>query len=159
MFLLMAAYGLGAGEIVSLRLDDVDWCGGVIRTRRLKTAVPIELPLLPPIARVLAAYLRRGRPRHTVTREIFVSRGLPHRKLTTGALRHRVHLYARRIGLVATTIGTHVFRHSHATRQVDAGAHPKIVGDILGHRRPSSLSVYVRVAFQRLRTVALPVPR
>ncbi|MBV8707490.1 MAG: tyrosine-type recombinase/integrase [Acidobacteriaceae bacterium] len=50
-------------------------------------------------------------------------------------------------------------RHSHATRQVDAGTSLKMVGDILGHRRPSSTSVYVRVALRRLRTVALPVPR
>ena len=159
MFLLMAVYGLGAGEVVSLRLEDVDWRSGVIRARRPKTAVPLELPLLPAVARALAAYLRRGRPRHTLTREIFVSRGLPHRGLTTGALRHRVRLYAQSAGYVAERIGCHVFRHSHATRQIDAGAHPKVVSDILGHRRPSSTSVYVRVAFRRLRTVALPVPR
>jgi hypothetical protein len=92
-------------------------------------------------------------------REIFVSKALPHRTLTTGALRHRVRLCARRAGYVAAQIGSHVFRHSHATRQVDAGAPAKTVSDILGHRRPSSTSVYVRVAFGRLRTVALPVPR
>ena len=159
MFLLMAVYGLGAGEVVSIRLQDVDWRRGVIRARRPKTAVPLELPLLPAVAKALAAYLRHGRPRHTVVREIFVSKGLPHRTLTTSALRHRVRLYARRAGYVAPQIGTHVFRHSHATRQVDAGAHPKIVSDILGHRRISSMSVYVRVAIRRLRTVALPVPR
>jgi site-specific recombinase XerD len=36
---------------------------------------------------------------------------------------------------------------------------PQIVSDILGHRDPSSLSAYVRVALKRLRVVALPVPR
>jgi hypothetical protein len=33
------------------------------------------------------------------------------------------------------------------------------VSDILGHRSSSSTSVYVRVALERLRAVALPVPR
>jgi integrase/recombinase XerD len=159
MFLLMAAYGLGAGEVVSIRLEDVDWRSGVIRARRPKTAVPIELPLLPAVARALAAYLRCGRPRHAIARQIFVSRAMPHRQLTTGALRHRVRLYARSAGHTAAQIGSHIFRHSHATRQIDAGAHPKIVSDILGHQRVSSMSVYVRVAIRRLRTVALPVPR
>ena len=159
MFLLMAGYGLGASEVVSMRLQDVEWRSGVIRARRTKTAVPLELPLLPAVARALAAYLRYGRPRHTVVREIFVSKALPHRKLTTGAIRHRVRLYARSAGYVAPQIGAHVFRHSHATRQVDAGAHPQIVSNILGHRRISSMSVYVRVAIRRLRTVALSVPR
>jgi site-specific recombinase XerD len=159
MFLLMATYGLGAGEIVRLRLEDVDWRAGVLRARRPKTAVPIELPLLPPVARVLAAYLQRGRPRTTSAREIFLTVGLPHRPLTSSVLRHQARKYADRAGLVVGKLGAHVFRHSHATRQIDAGASLKIVGDILGHRRPSSTSVYVRLALRRLRGVGLPVPR
>jgi len=159
MFLLMAAYGLGAGEIVALRLDDVDWRAGVLRARRPKTAVPIELPLLPAVARALASYLQRGRSRTTSTRALFVTVGLPHQALTTSVLRHQARLYAARAGIAVAPLGAHVFRHSHATRQIDAGAPAKIVGDILGHRRPSSMSVYVRVALRRLRSVGLPVPR
>jgi hypothetical protein len=34
-----------------------------------------------------------------------------------------------------------------------------VVSDILGHRSPSSTSIYVRVAFKHLRAVSLPVPR
>jgi integrase len=159
MFLLMATYGLGAGEVVRLRLGDVDWRAGVLRARRPKTAVPIELPLLPAVAQALAAYLRRGRPRTTSARELFVTRGLPHRSLTSSVLRHQARKYADQAGIVVPMLGAHVFRHSHATRQIDAGASPKIVGEILGHRRPSSTSVYVRLALRRLRTVGLPVPR
>jgi integrase len=59
----------------------------------------------------------------------------------------------------AAFLGTHVFRHSHATRQIEGGMPPKIVGDILGHRRPESTSVYVRGATLKLREIALPVPR
>lgn len=159
VFLLMATYGLGAGEVVALRLEDIDWHAGVLRAHRPKTGVPLELPLLPAVAQALAAYLRRGRPCHTPVRELFVSAGLPHRSVTTSALRHQARKYAERAGVVVAVLGTHVFRHSHATRQIDGGAPPKVVGDILGHRRPSSTSLYVRLALKRLRTVALPVPR
>jgi len=55
--------------------------------------------------------------------------------------------------------GSHVLRHSHACRQIEGGAPPKVVSDILGHRRPSSTSAYVRVATERLRRMALPVPK
>ncbi len=161
-FLLMAAYGLGAGEVVGLRLSDIDWRGNILRARRPKTGVAIELPLLPGVARALADYLRRGRPRTASSPAIFVTAGLPYQSITTSALRHRVREYAARAGLVTgerRMLGTHVFRHSHATRQIEAAVPVKIVGDILGHRRPSSTSVYVRLAFQRLRPVALPVPR
>ena len=74
-------------------------------------------------------------------------------------LRHQARKYAQRAGVDFDTLGAHVFRHSHATRQIEFGASPKIVSDILGQRRPSSTSVYVRLALRRLRGVGLPVPR
>jgi integrase/recombinase XerD len=159
MLLLMAAYGLGAAEVLSLRLEDVDWQAGILRVRRPKTAVPIELPLLPPVARALSAYLQAERPPAATIRRIFLSADMPYEPLTSGAIRHRIRHYAQQAGIAAKVIGAHAIRHSHASRQVDAGANLKVVSDILGHQRSSSTSVYVRVALRRLRMVALPVPR
>jgi integrase/recombinase XerD len=67
--------------------------------------------------------------------------------------------YGVKAGVSVRRLGGHVLRHTHASRQIDLGAPPKVVSDILGHRSPSSTSVYVRVAFRRLRAIALPVPR
>jgi site-specific recombinase XerD len=159
MLLLMATYGLGSGEVVHLELSDVDWQARILRVQRRKTGVRLELPLLPAVAQALSAYLRRGRPSQALEHTIFLSLALPHRPLTTAAIRHRTREYARRAGISTAKLGAHIFRHSHATRQIDAGAPFKIVGDILGHLRPASTSVYVRVALRRLRMVALPVPR
>lgn len=159
MLLLLASYGMGAGEVVVLRLDDIDWTAKILRVRRPKTGVPIELPLLPAVARAVAEYVQRGRPAHAKAREVFLSIGMPHRAMTSAAVGHQVRKHASCAGIATDLRGSHVFRHSHATRQIDLGARPKIVSDILGHRRPASTSVYVRVALRRLRTLALPVPR
>ena len=159
MLLLMATYGLGAAEVLGLRLENVDWRAKVLRVRRPKTGVGIDLPLLPPVARSLATYLRRERPRADDERRIFLRTVMPYEPLTSGAVRHRIRYYAQQVGITAKVIGAHAFRHSHASRQIDAGANLKVVSDILGHHRASSTSVYVRVALRRLRTVALPVPR
>ncbi|HTP28606.1 MAG TPA: tyrosine-type recombinase/integrase [Anaeromyxobacteraceae bacterium] len=159
VLLLMATYGLGAAEVVALTMEDIDWAAAVLRVCRPKTGIPIVLPLLPAVARAIAAYLRRGRPRQLATRAVFVASGMPHRPLSSGAIRHLVRHHAREAGIAAPVLGGHVLRHSHATRQIDMGANPKIVGDILGHRRPASTSIYIRVALRRLRGVGLPVPR
>jgi site-specific recombinase XerD len=159
MLLLMATYGLGAAEVLQLRLEDVDWKAEVLRVRRPKTGILINLPLLPPVARALSAYLYNERPGHAAARRIFLNMHMPHDPLTSGGIRHRIRFYARCAGVTADVIGAHAFRHSHASKQIDAGVNPKIVGDILGHRNPTSTSVYVRVALRRLRMVALPVPR
>jgi integrase/recombinase XerD len=160
LFLMMATYGMGAGEVSSLMLDDIDWSARTLRVRRPKTGVVTLLPLLDPVARALSKYLRHERPRHARDRNVFVTGHLPHVRLGgSTTIRHRLHGHAAVAGVAAPFLGTHVFRHTHATRQIEGGAPPKVVGDILGHRRPASTSFYVRGAVLRLRAIALPVPR
>jgi site-specific recombinase XerD len=160
LFLMMATYGMGAGEVYELKLEDIDWKAKAIRLRRPKTGVVTMLPLLDPVARALARYLRHERPAHAKARNVFVTDHMPHRALSgSTTIRHRLTKYAEAAGVRAAFLGTHVFRHSHATRQIEGGAPPKIVADILGHRRPESTSAYVRGAIVRLRAIALPVPK
>jgi site-specific recombinase XerD len=159
MLLMLATYGLGAAEVLSLRLEDLDWHSGILRVRRPKTAALIELPLLPQVTRAVTAYIIGERPQAAQVRNIFLRANMPYERLTSGGIRHRIRYYAQQAGVSAKIIGAHAFRHSHATRQVDTGANLKVVSDILGHRCSSSTSVYVRVALRRLRMVGLPVPR
>ena len=159
IILLLATYGLGAAEVLALCLEDLDWTGSIIRARRPKTKARIELPLLPAVARALTDYLRWERPPAKGRAHLFLRKNMPYEPMSNGAIRHRIRHWATLAGIPAKVLGAHAFRHSHATRQVDAGANIKVVSDILGHRSVSSTSVYVRVALKRLRTVALAVPR
>ena len=159
ILLLLATYGLGAAEVLALRVEDLDWQAGILRVHRPKTKMLIELPLLPAVAKALTAYLRWERPPAKGKHHLFLRLNMPYEPITSGAIRHRIRQYAGLAGITTKVIGAHAFRHSHASRQVDAGANIKVVSDILGHSSPSSTSVYVRVALKRLRTVALPVPR
>lgn len=159
LLLMMATYGLGAAEIGALRLRDLDWAAATVLVRRPKTGVEIVLPLLPAIARALVDYLRHGRPRRTGSDAVFLCARAPYGPMIgSSTIRHIVRVRARAVGVVAPILGAHVFRHSHASRQIDSGVPQKVVGDILGHRSPHSTSVYVGVALRRLRTLALPVP-
>jgi len=157
--LMMAAYGMGAGEALSLQLDDVDWRGGALRMKRPKTGVQVVLPLLGPVGRALASYLRHGRPQAARTRALFVRARAPHPPLAVRELGKRFRDHARSAGISGPPLGTHVIRRCHATREVEMAAPAKIVSDILGHDDPGSLSVYARVATERLREVSLAVPR
>ena len=159
LLLVMATYGMGAGEVTALTLDDIDWRPGTLRVRRPKTGASIVVPLLPAVARALVRYLRHGRPRVTRAREVFVRTRAPYGALTSSsAVRHIVVTHAQAAGISAPYLGSHVLRYSHATQQINEGAPVKVVADILGHRRPESTSVYARVALDRLREMALAVP-
>ena len=159
LLLMMAVYGFGSGEVLGLGLDSLDWRRREVRVVRPKTGREICLPLLPPVARALAAYLRRGRPRHCTTRAMFPQMHAPYGSLQSSAIRHMLRTHARTAGIRAVFLGSHVLRHSHASRQIDLGASATIVGDILGHRRPETTSAYVRVALRHLRGLSLPVPK
>ena len=160
LLLMMVVYGLGSGEVRGLTLESVDWRRRQVRVVRPKTGREICLPLLPGVAQALTAYLRHGRPHHCTNRALFVQMRAPYGGLSSSSvIRHVLHKHAASAGVSAVFLGSHVLRHSHASRQIDQGASATVLGDILGHRRPESTSVYVRVALRRLRRVSLPVPK
>ena len=160
LLLLMSTYGFGAGEVTRLQLQDIDWNAGTLKVVRPKTGIAFTLPLLPALAKVLARYLRHGRPPHTPTRHLFVKMKMPFSPLiASSAVRHILVKHARLAGIDAPFLGSHVLRHSNAARQLDVGMRPRVLSDLLGHRDPESVSAYVRIATESLREVSLPVPR
>ena len=160
LLLMMSTYGLGAGEVIHLQLQDIDWNAGTLQMMRPKTGVHFVLPLLPAVGKVLARYLRHGRPARTPTRHVFVQMKVPFERLSgSSAVRHILVKHAKVAGIEAAYLGSHVLRHSNAARQLDVGTQPRVLTELLGHRDSQSLSSYVRIATQPLRDVSLPVPR
>lgn len=159
VLLMMSTYGFGAGEVIRLQLQDIDWSAGTLTVVRPKTGVAFTLPLLPAVGNVLARYLRDGRPPHPPTRHVFVRMKMPFAALSSSCpIRHIVIKHAKAAGLDAPFLGSHVLRHSNAARQLDVGTRPRVLSDLLGHRDPESVSAYVRIATEPLREVSLPVP-
>jgi integrase/recombinase XerD len=158
ILLLMSLYGMGAAEIRSLVLDQICWRARTLTVIRPKTGARIILPLLPAAARSLTAYLKHSRPPGAPTRSIFVGYFIPHGPLTSCAINGVIRHYAAKAKVQAPILGGHIFRRSHATRQIEQQVPPAVLSSILGHQDPHSLAVYARVAIRRLRGIALPVP-
>ena len=156
---LLAVYGLRAGEIATLRLEDVDWRGQRLFIQHRKTGKETVLPLLAQAGEAILAYLRRGRPQ-TSAREIFIRVRAPHQPFRDGSsLYALVDRRLQRAGIKPQgKHGPHAFRHAHALRLIRQGVPLKTIGDVLGHQAPTSTTVYLRLAMEDLRTVALEVP-
>ena len=157
IFLLIATYGLRAGETIALTLDDVEWRAGRIRVAQRKTATPLLFPLTDAVGNALLDYLRRGRPA-VLYREIFLRCRAPAGALKPTAVTEAFQGWSRRSGLAIPVQGPHCLRHSYAVRLLRQGVSLKTIGDVLGHRSAESTCVYLRLAVDDLRTAALPLP-
>jgi integrase len=157
VLMLAARYGMRPGDIRQLALDHIDWRRSVLSLRQAKTGRPLVLPLLPDVAEALGAYIRSGRPA-TSRREVFLRHVapfepfVPANNLSTimrGALRHA--------GLAGRSgrRGLYLFRHTLATRLLEAGHPFKTISDLLGHVCVDSTFGYAKVDLVHLRAAVL----
>jgi integrase/recombinase XerD len=153
---LLATYGLRAGEISRLRLDDVDWRADILNIHHSKSGARSQLPLLEPVGEALIGYLRNGRP-ETDVREIFVRTRAPYVPMVRIYSDVRRRMEAAGI-MLSGKRGPHIFRHARAVSLLRASVPRKVIGDVLDHRSTESTIPYLKLATEDLRTIALEIP-
>jgi site-specific recombinase XerD len=159
LLMLLSTYGLRSGEILGLHVSDIDWRHERLRIRHTKTGVSSEFPLLRGPADALLDYLKHGRA-VTTLHEVFLRAQAPYRALSNGALYHVVGRRLRAVGVSLTgKRGAHVLRHSRAASLLSSGVSIKVIGDVLGHRSEQSTAIYLKLATDDLRAIALDLPQ
>jgi len=159
ILMLLSTYGLRAGEITGLRLEDVDWRRDIIHIRHKKTGAISDLPLLPAAGEALLRYLQESRPQ-TPFREVFIRCCAPYCPFKAGSnLNRMVRCRLGAAGVITTgKHGLHAFRHGRAVSLLRAMVPVKEIGDLLGHRSADSTLVYLKLATEDLRAVAMEIP-
>jgi len=153
VLILLARLGLRAGEIVAMKLDDIDWEAGLI-TIRGKGGRHDQLPIPHDVGEALATYLRHGRPLCN-TRHVFVRARAPHIEFSSSvAIANIVRRALRRAGLDPIRKGAHLLRHSLATHMLRQGGSLAEVGEILRHRDSNTTAIYAKVDLTALRMLA-----
>jgi site-specific recombinase XerD len=152
VLLLLATYGLRAGEVVGLRLEDFDWEQEVLTIAHGKRQRPRTYPLCRTVGDAVLRYLREARPRST-RREVFLTLRAPFGPLSTGNLGHLVRQRLRALGVTLPHYGPHALRHACATHLLAQGLSLKEIGDHLGHQSPESTRRYAKVDLAGLRSV------
>jgi len=154
VLMLLAVYGVRAGEVARLQLGDIEWQRETIVFTRSKLLGSHLFPLCQSVGDAIIRYLKEVRPTSSC-RELFLTMRAPFRPLTSGTLWPVV---ARRLrpllGLRIKHHGPHSLRHACATRLINEGLSLKEVGDHLGHRNPETTRIYAKVDLVRLREVA-----
>ena len=156
ILLLLARLALRAGDIVGLRLGDIDWDRSALHVSG-KTRRETALPLPQDVGDALYAYITSARPR-TCEQKVFLGVQAPYRPFVgPGAVsgiarraldRAEVTTFASR--------GAHVYRHSAATALLKSGATLEVIAALLRHASPQTTTIYAKTDALMLHEVAQP---
>jgi site-specific recombinase XerD len=158
ILLLACRLGLRAGDIRTLRLDQLHWDDSTIEVTQSKTGVSLTLPLSTEVGEALIDYLKSGRPA-AAHREVFLKVTPPFDPFTTNSNLHHIIAYWRRLaGIKFRTPqkrGMQSLRHTLATRLLQKGTPLPTIAEILGHTSLESTRIYAKADLEALRSVAL----
>ena len=160
--LLMLYMGLRLSDVCALRLEDINWKDGSVLIRNTKVRRERLLPLPAAVGKAVATYLKHGRPK-TSDRHVFVRHFLRHgtpkgTAVSRSVVRMQLSRYFEMAGLPRELAGTHVLRHTAATRMGGGGVPLKFIADVLGHKAISTTGIYVKASEPALNAVAMPWP-
>lgn len=157
ILLLLARLGLRAGEVIRLRLDDIDWEHDCLLVRG-KAARMAQLPLPADVARAMARYIKHGRPRCDC-RALFIRDRAPRSGLHgANSVAKIVWRALKAAGVKSAHAGAHLLRHSLATDMLRRGASLDEIGEILRHRSADTTAIYAKVDLNALRSLAVAWP-
>lgn len=158
ILILAARLGLRAGDIRTLRLDDIDWDSNSIHIVQGKTGNRLDQPFPPEVGEALVDYLKNARP-VSKSRQIFLRVHAPHEPVSArNAFYDLVARYRRMAGLKLpreSRKGLHALRHSLASRMLQAKIPIDTIAGTLGHASPETTRAYLRVDIESLRRVAI----
>ena len=161
MIKMMATFGVRGVQTRQLKLENLFWSQGRILFQPVKGGLAVEQPLIGEVSKPLIDYLLNARPGSGDYREVFLTVLPPFRPLSQKALSIMV---ARRLQRAKIQIpdhtrkGSHLFRHTFASRLLNSGTPLSHIADMLGHRNQNSTLIYTKIDFKNLMKVAQEWP-
>lgn len=147
---LLYSSGLRVGELVRLAPEDINMSTMQIHVRDTKNRGDHWTILSERALELLIQYWYE----YPVKREIlFVTSRNPHNPLKSGGVEIMLKKIGKEIGL---DIHPHTLRHSFATHLIENGVSREHVQTLLGHRSPTSTSVYINLTNKSIMGISSP---
>jgi site-specific recombinase XerD len=159
--LLLLLTGIRAVDIVTLKLDDIDWNCNLISFTQKKTGKSLTLPLLPVIGNAIAKYIINDRPK-SILPFVFLSRVSPHNEIKDHSgcyyiVKKVFKLANIRLGCDEIK-GSRIFRHNLASKMLCEGVSVQTISSVLGHSNLDTVDIYITTQGEKMRKCTLPVP-
>jgi len=149
MLSLLYSSGLRIGEMIDLRLDDIQWESKAIHIKRAKGRKDRVVAIGEQMAIMLRNYTLQFRPIE------FLFNGQANMKYTQTSVRAVLKRAKEKAGIFKK-VTPHMLRHSYATHMIEDGVNLRYVQALLGHSRPDTTQIYTHVATEHLMKLKNP---
>ncbi len=151
-FAMLYSCGLRIGELIRLKLVDIDLERRTVRIRKSKGFKDRVVMLAERILPLLHHYLQLY---HPVEYLLNGQNGLMYSAVSVRAALKRARIEAG----IRQRVSPHTLRHSFATHLLDQGVDIRHIQVLLGHSKPETTMIYTYVANDRLREISSPLDR
>ncbi|MFK7926168.1 MAG: tyrosine-type recombinase/integrase [Bacteroidia bacterium] len=147
---LMYSAGLRAGELLSLRMADLDSDRLVILVRKGKGKKDRTTILSPKVLELLREYYIEYKP------NVWLFEGEKGGQYSQRSLQ-QVFQRAKAAAGILKPGGTHTLRHSFATHMLESGVDLRYIQALLGHESSETTEIYTHVSTRYLREIKSPI--
>ncbi|MCW5518821.1 tyrosine-type recombinase/integrase [Aureitalea sp. L0-47] len=150
--MIMCLYGLGLrrGELLNLKVNDIDSDRGVVHIKSAKGNKDRLVPLSETLLKQLREYYRSYRPKN------YLFQGLKGGRYSETSLLKVFHEACRKAN-IRKKVTPHSLRHAYATHLMDSGVDVRIIQELLGHGSVKTTMIYTHVSTRNILDVTSPL--
>lgn len=147
---LLYSSGMRIGEILQLKIEDIDSDRMLIHIRNSKGAKDRLVPLAENVVILLRAYYRKYKP------EVYLFNGETNLQYSATSIR-RVLEKAVHKAYIKKRVTPHTLRHSYATHLLERGTDLRYIQILLGHSSVKTTEIYTHVSTKNLQIIKSPI--
>jgi len=152
MLSLIYSAGLRRGELLGLKIKDIDSKRMMIGIRQGKGMKDRYVPLSALVLDMLRDYYKKYRPKD------FLFEGQSGGKYSERSI-ELVLKKAVSDARIEKNINLHMLRHSYATHLMEAGTHLRYIQELLGHKSARTTQIYTHVSNLEISKIGSPIDK
>lgn len=152
MLSVIYSCGLRMGELIDLKICDIDSKRMVIHIQQAKGKKDRVVPLSESTLDLLRSYFMEYRPKE------YLFNGEGSLQYSRSSLQNVFRQAVARAG-IRKKCTLHTLRHSFATHLLEAGVNLRYIQEFLGHNSPKTTMIYTHVSSEAARKIESPIER
>lgn len=149
IFTLCYSAGLRVGEILNLKISDIDSNRMQIRIHQAKGKKDRYTLLSPKVLTLLRQYVTKYDPKE------YLFEGQNGGKYSSASIQNLMRKH-RKLANIKKKATPHTLRHSFATHLLDAGTDIRFIQELLGHKHISTTQIYTHITTQSIKEIQSP---